>query len=155
MNQMIIWFNMLKSTVDNFPKFFIRCAWIGILMIFLNRFSRVLSSFLEDFTKKSYYVWKFVLFNTILNHTKWIRTKGDSLYIYHFKYRHNFCLFISGCSHYGRVYYMQTVDTDGKKEHPGRGMNITCKTLYFRRVHALLSKFYPNKSWWNLDKVSF
>ena len=34
-------------------------------MIFLNRFSRVLSSFLADFIKKSYYIRKFVLFRTI------------------------------------------------------------------------------------------
>ena len=118
---------MRKSRVDNFPNFLIRCAWIGILMIFLNRFSRVLSSFFGGFYKISF---KIILYQEI--HT------------YYFKYRHNFYLFISGCSHYGRVYYMQTVDTDGKKEHPGLGMNIICKTLCFRPIHALLSKFYPN-----------
>ena len=48
---------MLKSTVDNFPNFLIRCAWIGILMTFLNRFSRILSSFLEFFTKKIVLYW--------------------------------------------------------------------------------------------------
>ena len=42
---------MLKSTVDNFPNFLIRCAWIGILMTFLNRFSRVFPVFLGEFQK--------------------------------------------------------------------------------------------------------
>ena len=53
---------MLRSTVDNFPNFLIRCAWIGILMIFLNRFSRVLSSFFGGFYKISF---KIVLYQEI------------------------------------------------------------------------------------------
>ena len=51
-------------------------------MTFLNRFSRVLSSFPGFFSKKLFYIGEFVLFSTISNHTiPGIVLSGDPLYI--------------------------------------------------------------------------
>ena len=81
MDQVIIWFIMLKSTLHNFPNFMMICAWIGILMIFLNRFSRVLFRIWRILQKNhtisgnSYYL---VRFQIILSE---LILRGDSLYI--------------------------------------------------------------------------
>ena len=54
--------------IDDLKNFWTRCAWIGILMRFFNRFYKLCPDFLV-FAKNSYYIREFLLFSTISTRT--------------------------------------------------------------------------------------